>query len=175
MTVRKVNKMDKLLAVLCLVIAVAIIVVFDIYLRMDKNRSMALVMLKEMREDMDRWLSVSDLLFEHCQSCPQYSEYAALTSDFHAVSKRHIAEKVPMLNKIYSIVKSVISDNCSNSEVIATGHKLTDVFLEFSDLQMEYNSLVIKLNRAFESKISGTIGRISRLKPMERLKDLSVL
>ena len=168
--------MDKLLAALCVVIVLAIIISGELYLKMDRNKSLALVFLKKMSKGLDSWIAITDNLFEVCSvNADIAKKYSELSSQYHSIKNKHAYKKVPIINQIFELVRHAISENMSDQQIIEFGRELTQTFLDFNNLQVEYNASASNLNNALEKKVSGTIGKVMRMRPLETLVDLSIL
>ena len=170
------DEMDKVIAVLCIVVVLAIIVSGEIYLKMDKNKSLALLFLKKMDGGLKKWLSIADKLFALEETDANAREqYSRLISEYNGIKRKHSYKKVNVICQIYDLVKSVISENASNAEISELGRDFTLAFLDFSHLQAEYNACTSKLNTALGKTISGAIGKVMRVRPLDTLPELAVL
>jgi hypothetical protein len=168
--------MDKALAILCIVVMLAIIISGELYLKMDKNKSLALLFLKKMDDGLKKWLSVADRLFAlDSVDSGAREQYSKLIAEYGSIKKRHSYKKVSVICQIYDLVKNVISENTANPEISSLGREFTLAYLDFSHLQSEYNACTSKLNASLNKTISGTIGKITRLRPLDKLPELSVL
>ena len=168
--------MDKFLAILCLVVVVAIIIAGELYLKMDKNRTFALVFLKKMNDGIENWVSIADKLFQTGNvSSSAAEEYSALEANLHSIKKKHAYKKVPLINQIHALAVKSVSENINNPQVSSLGNELTYAFLEFSNMQSEYNLSASAVNAALEKTVSGRIGKIMHIHPMDKMDDLTVL
>lgn len=165
--------MDKLLALICLVVVLAFLAACTVYLRMDKLRFQAYAFLNHLYDAFEQWLNEAYAVFEH--ELGKLDEYNTLVSRLNNLGKREKQDAVIYMNKIHTLIKNVVSDNLDNQDIVRIGHRLTDVFLSFLDSQTGYNNCVIKLNRLLNGRITGVVGRLFLIKGLDKLDDLSVL
>lgn len=164
--------MDKVIPVLVIILVVGIIVIGEIYFRMDRNRTIAIALLKQM--DFASWLDTAEKMFS---ACPQkwMDAYSPLKSELDSINPRHSFKKVAVLNSIQSLGKAAIAENLDNTEAVAFARQLTDDFLVFANLQLDYNSYAYKVNHALEGGVSRAVGTLFHVHRLEKLSDLTVL
>ena len=164
--------MDKVLSILVLIIIIGIIIIGEIYLKMDRNRAIAITLLK--RIDFTDWLDTISAMFAACP--PEWLEaYSPLKSEYDSAGSRHILKKVSILNEMRSLAKKAVSDNLDNARVVALAEQLTDDFMTFADLQLGYNDCVYKVNHALEGGASQAVGKLFRVHRLDKLSELTVL
>ena len=164
--------MDKVIPVLVIIFVVGIIVIGEIYFRMDRNRTIALALLKQM--DFTRWLDTAEKMFS---ACPQKwtDAYSPLKSELDSINPRHSFKKVAVLNSIRSLGKEAIAENLDNTEAVAFARQLTDDFMIFANLQLDYNGYAYKVNHALEGGVSRAVGALFHVHRLDKLSDLTVL
>lgn len=164
--------MDKIISVLVIILVIAVIVIGEIYFRMDRNRTLAVALLRQM--DFTRWLDTAEKMFS---ACPKKwtDAYSPLKSELDSIKPRCISKKVAVLNSIRSLGKEAIAENLDNAEAVAFARQLTDDFMAFADLQLDYNGYAYKVNHALEGGVSRTVGALFHAHRLDKLSDLTVL
>jgi hypothetical protein len=125
---------------------------------------------------LDNWVQIADKLFESENVDSQTrTQYAELSEKFHNINKRHVYDKVAIINQMHDIASKVVCSDADKHDISELGHELTYAYLEFSNLQSEYNGSASAVNVALDKKMSGAIARVTRIHPMETMSDLTVL
>lgn len=164
--------MDKIVPVFVIIIVIGIIVIGEIYFRMERSRTIAIELLKQM--DFSLWLDTADKMFS---ACPKKwaDAYSGLRSELDLIKPRHIFKRVAVLNSIRSLGKNAIAENLDNAEAVAFAKQLTEAFMTFANLQLDYNSYAYKVNHALDGGISRAVGALLHVHRLDKLSDLTVL
>ncbi len=167
---------DKIIAVVILIAVVVILLSGELYFRMDKSRSRALVCLKKMDPGIQKWLRLSNVVLTSENVSSDLSrEYAELNAALAAVPPKRPQEIVPILNRIYLLNCSAVADNIDDPLLTRTVYELTSTYNSISQLREEYNTYVADLNDKLEGRFFGRIGKLARFSHFEKLRDLSIL
>lgn len=163
--------MDKLAAVLVLVVVAAGVATVLIYLRIDRERFVARTLLLQMRPGMLRWAEKAESALAQSGRSEARTHLEAMRSG----PDRRPEELVPHANALHALMKKALAKNRKDPVLTAAGHELTDIYLASMNKQKDYNQHAARLQRLAKGRVTGAVWRLIRAKPVEKLDDLSVL
>lgn len=164
--------MDKVIAVLVLILVAVFLTAGEIYFKLERLRMKSGLLLESV--DLAPWFSrVRSVFFALPESAR--AEYLALIQTYAASDADGGRSKVVTANQLKDLAKAELADHLSNSTAVAEAKLATAAWMEVRTAAGLYNAEVKKLNRTLNGTISGTVGHLFRFRPMEELRDLSLL
>ena len=168
----RIKRMDKLIAVVVLILVAVILSVGEIYFRLERFRAKAGILLESI--DLNPWFSHVQSVFSVLPDDSQ-AEYLALLRDSAEVLSGADRSSVALANQLQSLAKKQLADHLDNGIAVAEAKRATGAWLTEAKAAGMYNEEVRKLNRSLSRALPGAIGRLFRFRPMEELRDLSLL
>ena len=164
--------MDKLIAVVVLILVAVILSVGEIYFRLERFRAKAGILLESI--DLNPWFSHVQSVFSVLPDDSR-TEYVALLQAYDDVLSRTGINRVALANQLQSLAKKQLADHLDNGIAVAEAKRATGAWLTEAKAAGMYNEEVRKLNRALRATVSGAIGHLFRFHPLEEIRDLSLL
>ena len=166
--------MDLMVAILLCLMFLALIILGEIYLEMDKQRACAIECLKKMSENLDKWVDRTVELAGFSDSGQKTAEeLRALAQSYIGCKKnKKTLMAVSLVNSMVTL-SVPLEDMASGPEAstILQARAVAADSLNF--LRDEYNKCARKLNRRLGKKIPAAVGRLFRIGRMEELRQLS--
>ena len=166
------KNMDKLIAVVVLILVTVILAAGETYFRLERFRAKAGILLESI--DLEPWFSHVRSVFSVLPDDSQ-AEYLALLRDYAGTFSGADRGRVALANQLQALAKKKLADHLDNGIAVAAAKLATGAWLTEAQAAGMYNEEVRKLNRSLSRTLSGVIGRLFRFRPMEELRDLSLL
>ena len=164
--------MDKVIAVLVLILVVVVLTVGEIYFKLERLRMKSGLLLESV--DLAPWFSrVRAVFFALPES--SRTKYLALMQPYYASDADGGRNRVSIANQLKDLAKVELADHLSNNAAVAEAKFATAAWMEIRTAAGLYNAEARKLNRILNGTVSGAVGRLFRFHPMEEIRDLSLL
>lgn len=166
--------MDLAIAILLCLFFLALIILGEIYLEMDKQRTRAIICIKRMRVNLDKWIEETIALAESSATGRETaSDLRSLAHDYFSCKRYKETLKVVSLINSMAAMSAPLEDGAIGTEAGSILIARADYADNIEPLRREYNQCARKLNSRLDKKIPATVGRLLRISKMEELRRLS--
>ena len=167
--------MDKLLAVLGILVSAAFLITIDSYLRQDKQIEKARTCIRNMSPDLDEWLTVAGKMLDSTCGGDLSGEYDGLMREISENSSyKTLFRKVPAVNRIREILMETVEKNSGNAAFQDLRQELAYYALRLDYKRTEYNKCVLKLQKTGSTRVGRFASGLFRLPELTILHDFEV-
>jgi hypothetical protein len=166
--------METALSIVVCVLILTLIVVGEIYLDMDKQKTRAIFLVKRMKDDMDEWIKATEELAGGRESGAETAEELRVLGLDYANCRKYkdILKRVSLVNEMAALSEQLAVD-ASGPEAGRLLDARIDAAGNMEPLRTEYNRCAKKINGRLDKGISAAVGRLFRVQKLEELRDLS--
>ncbi len=168
--------MDKVIAIVFLVILALIFLLIARYMRLDRKRFVAVMCYNAKVDDhVIDWLQkLLELIGTLEADEALLTELDGLIDRYDALPDHKAAEKVPIVNRIHALFERLRRERADSEAFAGTVVPLNRMFADFTVCFDEYNQLAGKYNEGLQSGVGKAVAALFRLKPLERLDGLEL-
>ena len=146
------------------------------YRMMDKIRFHGQMCVREMDDDLRRWIETSAALVSMNETGDaEITAYERLANAFRSAKPHQTAEKIRLANEIYEIVRKAALERYGDARAQALCAELGGIYSEFSVLAEDYNKNAKKFNEQLDGGVIGFFGKLFRFRQEPILEDLTNL
>ena len=146
------------------------------YRMMDRIRFHGQMCVREMDDDLCRWIETSAELVSMSETgAAEIAEHARLADAYRSAKPHRTAEKISLANEIYEIVRKAALDCYGDARARALCAELDGIYSEFSILAEDYNKNAKKFNEQLDGGVIGFFGKLFRFRQEPILENLTNL
>ncbi|MCR5173849.1 MAG: hypothetical protein K6C09_04330 [Oscillospiraceae bacterium] len=167
--------MDAAARIALIIVTAAVLVFIFIYWKLDKESYRMASLVREMEEDLRRWISAGRELVAAEPVWPEEAERCgSLLEELDGIKRGSYLEKVPVFNQIIPIIWSAALEKGDTFEGVRRVREMNAIREGLSGLVEAYDLCAAKQAERLESGLTGLVGRICRVKTPEQLEEMRI-